>query len=304
MRNWQIWLWVGMLAVVACNLPNRTMQTFDIQGHRGCRGLMPENTIPAFLYAVQLGCTTIELDVVVSQDGEVVVSHEPFLSHEFCSDPVGNAITADSEQVFNLYKMPYALIQSCDCGMRPHLRFPEQRKIPIYKPLLRDAIDSVEQYVTLQHKQPVWYNIEIKRVREQDTIFHPTVSIFIEKTLHIIRQKGILDRTILQCFDLETLQLVHQAEPHLATALLVEESQSKGIEADIKALGFVPTIYSPDFKLVDNATVAYAHRNGMRVIPWTVNKRSDMQDMIRLGVDGIITDYPDRLIELVKPALD
>ena len=304
MRSWQIGLLGCIVAVIACNLPNRTMQTFDIQGHRGCRGLMPENTIPAFLYAAQLGCTTLELDVVISQDGEVVVSHEPFLSHEFCSAPLGNAIAADSEQVFNLYKMPYALIKSCDCGTRPHPRFPEQRKIPTYKPLLRDAIDSVEQYIQTQQKQPVWYNIEIKRVAQQDSIFHPTAAIFVEKTLQVIRQKGILDRTILQCFDLETLRLVHQAEPHLATALLVEESQSKGIEADVEALGFVPTIYSPDFKLVTTTTVAYAHRNGMRVVPWTVNKRSDMQDMIRLGVDGIITDYPDRLIELVKPALD
>jgi glycerophosphoryl diester phosphodiesterase len=113
---------------------------FDLQGHRGARGLMPENTIPAFLEALNYGVTTLELDVVITKDGEVLVSHEPYMSHEMCLKPTGETISAEEAAKYNIYKMTYAETQQFDCGMKPHPRFPEQKKIKATKPLLRNVV--------------------------------------------------------------------------------------------------------------------------------------------------------------------
>src|SRR5436305_9759012 len=102
---------------------------FDIEGHRGCRGLLPENTIPAFLKALELGVSTLEMDVVITKDKQVLVSHDPFMSHEICRSPEGKYITAEEERSHNLYRINLAQISQYDCGMQPHPRFPEQKKI-------------------------------------------------------------------------------------------------------------------------------------------------------------------------------
>ena len=131
---------------------NSFSQEFDIQGHRGCRGLLPENSIVAMKKAVDLGVTTLELDVVISADHQVLLSHEPFLSHEICLDSNGNEIYENNEKSYNLYKMNYDEIRKCDCGSKIHPRFLSQEKVKTYKPLLSEMIDSVENYI--QKKYP------------------------------------------------------------------------------------------------------------------------------------------------------
>lgn len=290
-RAFHRFLFVFVLSFIACN--NNPMKKLDIEGHRGCRGLMPENTIPAFLHAIDLGVTTLELDVVMSKDHIVIVSHEPWLSHEFCLDLAGLAITDSTEQQYNLYAMTYAEIGRYDCGSKPHPRFPQQKKMPAYKPSLADMIDACEKH----SQSKICYNIEVKRVPEHDGIFHPHVEVFTQAVIDVIVQKGIIDRTTFQSFDMQCLRLAHQYRPNLTLALLVESNPDAQVMLD--SLGFMPQKYSPYYQLVTPELVQAMHAQNIQVVPWTVNEVTDMKKMIQAGVDGIITDYPDRLLSVV-----
>jgi glycerophosphoryl diester phosphodiesterase len=270
----------------------------DIQGHRGARGLMPENTIPAFLEAVRLGVTTVEMDIVISADGQVVVSHDPYLSHEFCLTKEGKEISEAEEKSYNLYHMNYADIKACDCGSKIHPRFPQQKKMKAYKPLLSEAIDSIEAYVKAHHLTPVRYNIETKISPDGDGVFHPAPDSVVKLLTAVVREKGIWDRTTIQSFDDRSLQVLHKGYPKISLALLVEDSVSA--EEHIKHLGFTPDIYSPDYHLLNVDVIAWAHKQNMKVIPWTLNTREEMDSLIQMGVDGIITDYPNLILSEKK----
>jgi glycerophosphoryl diester phosphodiesterase len=269
----------------------------DIQGHRGCRGLMPENTLPAFLRAVDIGVTTLEMDVVISRDNQVVVSHEPFMSHEICQDMEGREITAINEEKYNLYQMTFEEIEAFDCGSKVHPRFPDQEKIPAFKPLLRAVIDSVEVYLQENKLPLVRYNIETKSSLSGDGIFHPEPEVFVDLLVAVLREKKILDRCTIQSFDVRTLQVANKKYPDIPLVLLVENQE--GLEANLQRLGFTPEAYSPHFQLVDQPLIDACHAQGMKVIPWTVNERKDINRMIELRVDGIISDYPDRVVDQV-----
>ncbi len=280
------------------SLVTYAQQTIDVQGHRGCRGLRPENTIPAFIHALEVGVTTLELDVVVSQDQQLVVSHEPFLSSTICTGPDGEAITAAQEERYNLYQMPYAQIRRCDCGSQGNPRFPEQQAMVASKPRLVDVIDAVEQYLRSHNRPPVQYNIETKSTPAGDGVFHPAPKEFVELLLAVLKEKDIEARTIVQSFDVRTLQEARRMAPELRQALLVENR--RGAQENIDALGYVPEIYSPNFRLVNKKLRGYTRQQGMQLIPWTVNDRSDIRKMLDLGVDGIISDYPDRVLPLIN----
>jgi glycerophosphoryl diester phosphodiesterase len=286
---------LGSLLFAAGSIPfsMKPEDTFDLQGHRGCRGLYPENTIEGFRLALNMGVNTLEMDVVISGDDSIVVSHEPWLSHEICSGPAGEIITEKNEKDFNLYKMPYSGIAKCDCGSKPHPRFPSQRKINAYKPLLRDVIRASDKYGRGLRNQPPRYNIELKlETAAQPGRWNPEPDVFAEKVIRLVKEEGITDRVTLQSFDLETLRQIHAQAPEIQTALLVENKLS--FPANLEALGFIPQIYSPDFVLVNEALVKEVHEKGMKIIPWTVNEKEDMIRLKGYGVDGLITDFPNR----------
>jgi glycerophosphoryl diester phosphodiesterase len=269
---------------------------FDVQGHRGCRGLMPENTIPAMIKALQLGVTTLEMDVVITADKKVVLSHEPFMSWEIATSPEGKAIAYKDERTYNIYRMDYANVSTWDVGSRPHLRFPRQEKMKVTKPLLEDVIDSVEAYIKKNHLPAVLYNIETKCQPSTDSIFHPEPPVFVNLLMEVIRKKKLSERVIIQSFDIRTLNIIHTQYAGIKTALLVEGFSKKSLAENLQELGFVPTIYSPEFNLVDSAMVAACKGKGMKLIPWTVNDRVNIDKLKALGVDGIITDYPDLML--------
>jgi len=271
---------------------------FDIQGHRGCRGLYPENTIPAFLKAVELGVTTLELDVVITADHQVLVSHDPFMSHEICLAPGGSKISKSDENNHNIYLMNYASTLEYDCGTSGNKKFPDQKKMKVSKPLLSDVIDAVENYVSENHLPPVNYNIETKCTRAGDNKFHPAPDIFSDLLLDVVLKKNIASRVMIQSFDVRTLQHLQHKKGKIKLVLLIENTRS--INYNLKKLGFNPDVYSPYFHLVSGRKVKTLHEMGIKIIPWTVNKESDMKKLISMGVDGIITDYPDRLINLVR----
>jgi glycerophosphoryl diester phosphodiesterase len=266
----------------------------DIQGHRGCRGLYPENSLPAFSKAIELGVHTLELDVVISKDHKVVVSHEPYMNHLIALDVYGNAIAQENELSYNLYQMPYDSIKMYDCGSKVHPRFPEQKKLKIYKPLLDDVIALGDSMTN----QTIRYNIEIKSLPEYDGIYSPTVEEFVQLVVEVIRSKKISERTTLQSFDLRALEIIKQQAPDISIALLVDDNES--IPKKLKTLSFQPDIVSPYFKLLSAENVREFQNAKMKVIPWTLNDTKDMQQMIDFKVDGIITDYPNRLNTLLK----
>ena len=165
---------------------------FEIQGHRGCRGLMPENTITAFIEAVRLGVRTLEMDVVVSKDGKLVVSHDPFMSSEFCLTPDGKEIMPGEDSIkYNIFNMTYDEIQKFDCGLKIHPRFLIQKKMHTYKPLLSEVIDSVEQFIKLNKLKPIIYNIETKCSPQGDGIYNPTPTVFAENLYSLVEKKNI-----------------------------------------------------------------------------------------------------------------
>lgn len=273
--------------------------SLDTQGHRGCRGLLPENTIPAFKKAMDIGVMTLEMDVVITKDKQVLVSHEPFLSHEICLKPDGTEISEEEEKSFNVYKMTYEEIAAFDCGSRPHSRFPDQEKMAVHKPLLKDVIDAVEAYAAeTGRKEPLLYNIETKCTPATDSVFHPGPEEFAQLLLDVLTEKNILDRVTIQSFDVRTLQYIHPKLPEQSLALLIENEDSP--EENLEKLGFIPAIYSPYYLLVNEHLMTLANEKGMQVIPWTLNEKEDMRNMLAFGVHGIISDYPDRLIEVLE----
>jgi glycerophosphoryl diester phosphodiesterase len=271
---------------------------FDAQGHRGCRGLMPENSIPAFQEALRLGVTTLELDVVITRDSQVLLSHEPFFSNSICKDSTGAYIPDSVEKQYNIFQMSLAETRKFDCGSVPVARFPEQKQISLYKPLLSEVIEVVEGQRQRDSLPLFFYNIETKSQPETDGIFHPEPEAFVDLVVKVLREKGILDRCLLQSFDVRSLQVAHRKYPDLKLVLLVENELSLG--ENLEKLGFDPDFYSPEDRLVSSGLLKMLRLKNIPLIPWTVNDTSEMRRLMELGVDGLITDYPDRLMEVLK----
>ncbi|MBX2901438.1 MAG: glycerophosphodiester phosphodiesterase [Cyclobacteriaceae bacterium] len=265
---------------------------FDVQGHRGARGLMPENTIPAFLYGLDSGVTTIELDLALTKDNQLVVSHEPWMAAAICLSPQGDTLKAKDERKFNIYKMTYAEVKQWDCGSLGNEKFPQQKKQPCVKPLLRDVIAAVEDHIRSHTRYEVDYNIEIKSLPEGDGKFHPKPEVFSELVYKLVDEYLPWDRVIIQSFDFRVLRYWHEKYPEVRLAALVENKKS--VAENLDDLGFTPSIYSPYFKLLTREDVTTLHQKKMRVIPWTVNEEKDMLSVKGMDVDGFITDYPDR----------
>lgn len=270
----------------------------NIQGHRGARGLFAENTIHGFIEAIKIGVTTLELDVVISKDNQVVVSHEPWMNWEICSLPNGRPLTDENKSHHNLYNMNYDVIKTYDCGKRGHPRFLKQQKIPAYKPLLKDMIAAVESFISANNYPPVLYNIETKCTPEGDTIFHPTPEIFAQLLYDDLISQNVNQRCYVQSFDLRTLRYLKQQNANVKLVLLVENYD--GFDNNIANLGFIPEVYSPMQQLVSEELVSQCHRKNIELIPWTVNDEQQMLYFKNMGVDGLITDYPDVAIGLVK----
>jgi glycerophosphoryl diester phosphodiesterase len=264
--------------------------SYDLQGHRGARGLMPENSIPAMLKALDLGVVTLELDLAISKDGKIVVSHEPWMNPVICLLPNGETIPGNGKD-FNLYQMTYEEIQKFDCGSKFHSRFPKQANFQVNKPLLKDLIQVVEKYVRDHHLPLPNYNIEIKSSIEDDGLFHPTPPQFSTLVYEQIDNLLDWDRVNIQSFDVRVLQYFHQNYPEVRLAVLVDNPLD--FENQLQQLGFIPAIYSPYFEKLDATIVKQLKNKGMKVIPWTVNSTDDMMDLLNMKVDGIITDYPN-----------
>ncbi|WP_178984565.1 glycerophosphodiester phosphodiesterase family protein [Winogradskyella helgolandensis] len=265
----------------------------DIQGHRGCRGLLPENSLPAFEKAIDLGVNTLELDIVISKELEIVVSHEPYMNPVICLTPKGDTLPNNSAKDYNLYNMNYDDIKQFDCGSKFHPTYPEQEKQKTYKPLLSEVFDLVNA-----KKSNVKFNIEIKSETSYYGIFTPQPEAYVKLVLDEIELNGMFSRVNLQSFDVKILEEIKNQSPKMEVALLVEDNET--IDEKLELLSFKPEIISPYFKLLSAKSVKDYQIKGFQLIPWTLNEEDDIRQMLSWQVDGIITDYPDKLIKILK----
>lgn len=286
------------LLMHSCIPTTKTPYSLDIQGHRGARAVYPENSIAGFIYALETGVTTLEMDVVISKNEKVVLSHEPWMSHEICISPHGDNITAENEKRHNIYQMNYEEIRLFDCGSKLHQRFPHQKKIPVYKPLLEEVIDTIEQLIAHNNLWPVRYNIETKCTPEGDDRYHPRPEVFASLLMKVILHKGIANRTVIQSFDIRTLQYIHLHYPQQKTALLV--SAENNVSHALQLLNFTPYALSPHYSLVNKALKKLCAKKDMKLIVWTVNDDNEASRMLDLKVDGIISDNPKIIIDLAQ----
>jgi glycerophosphoryl diester phosphodiesterase len=306
---------------VAVNVPQPVEKpAFDLQGHRGTRGLRPENSLAGFSHALSIGVTTLELDCGVTKDGVVVVSHDRVLNPDHTRDAAGAFLEKAGPVV---HEVTYAELRQYDVGrIRPGsdyaARFPEQKPVDGERiPRLADVFALVRE----SGNGTVRFNIETKIDPTQpgDTA---TPEVFVEAVVAAIREGGMEARATIQSFDWRTLVVARRLAPEIAIVALTDQQPDEdtmeigkagasawlgGFDVDdhggsvprtVKALG--AQVWSPHALDLTPALVAEAQTLGLKVIPWTVNEPKDMERAIALGIDGLITDYPDRLRALLE----
>jgi glycerophosphoryl diester phosphodiesterase len=306
-------LLAAALLLSACAMPASTpVRYFEIQGHRGARGLAPENSLAAFTRALDLGVTTLELDIGVTRDGVVVVHHDERLNPNFTRDAAGAWITLPTPRIRDLTA---AELASYDIGLlKPGTAYANQ--FPEQAAREREAIPRLADLFELVKRRGdarVRFNIETKLTPDKpdDTVGPQAMAATL---LRVIGQYGMEGRVTIQSFDWRTLKLVQAQRPAIPTVCLtarypsfntVGPAWNAGLRLEGGSLPDLArragcAVWSPNFQDVDSASIASARAQGIKVIPWTVNRREDMARLIELGVDGLISDRPDLAIAELK----
>jgi glycerophosphoryl diester phosphodiesterase len=269
---------------------------FEIQAHRGGRALFPENTLQAICHAAALGIGVVELDLVVSKDHQIIVSHDPWLSAPLCADRYGRPLTIDDRLRYIVYEMMYDEIASFDCGL-PNPSFPGQVRVTAQKPLLSTLFKEVEAFMALEGRTGrMIYNLEIKSWPDKDDLFHPSPESYAALVVRLVEDAGLSSRVRIQSFDERVVRESWRLNSRLCYGLLIDEAKMP--EQVRCGLGFIPRYVNPHFSFVDREMVERFHAEGIGMIPWTVNRTEEMLAMQHAGAEGIITDYPDRAIAL------
>jgi glycerophosphoryl diester phosphodiesterase len=306
--------WATFAAMVLMAVLGSQSMAFDLQAHRGGRGLWPENTLAAFEHALELGVTTLEMDVAITADGVAVISHDPALNAGLTRDAQGQWLKSTGPLIKSL---TLAQVQSFDVGrLNPDhaygKAFPQQQprdgqRIPTLSAVFRLAKE--------RGAHDVLFDIETKVFprRPNDTV---PPEDFVRIMLAVIREAGVVDRVMIQSFDWRTLQMFQAAEPRIRTMYLTVQNRNFSNASDpawtagrmhrdypsvahmIKAAG--GAIWAPNFDSIEERDVRTAQSQGLQVMPWTVNEPADMRRLLDWKVDGIITDHPDRLREVLR----
>lgn len=251
-----------------------------VHGHRGARARRPENTVPAFQYAIQQGVDVLELDVAVTKDNVAVVSHDPLINGTICTGP---------KTGIPIHTLTLAELHQYDCGAKRNPNFSTQVPVP------GTHIPTLDEVFDLSRGTKVWFNVETKIFADKPELT-PGPEAFTQMILDLIRKHGIENRVILQSFDPRTLRVMKKLDPSIPRAALFETNR----DWPEVAREFEATLYSPEFHLVTKERVAQAHAAGLQVAPWTVDKPEDWQKMADAKVDAMITDDPASLIAWLK----
>lgn len=305
-----IWLVIVVLTALSTQAA-----AFDLQGHRGARGLAPENTLPAFERALTLGVSTLELDIGLTADGVVVIAHDPYLNPLITRDAAGQWLPGSKGPLIR--SLSFAQLQAYDVGRiqpgTPYAStFSNQQPVDGTR---MPTLAALFERVKLLGATGVRFNIETKLNPEQpgDTASPEQMT---EALIKVVRDAGMLAQVSIQSFDWRTLQIVQRLEPSIPTVYLsIQTANTNNISSGAWTAGFkiadhasVPAmvkaaggaVWSPNGGAVTQALVQQGQALGLKVIPWTINQVADMARLIGWGVDGLITDYPDRLREVMR----
>ncbi len=250
-------------------------------GHRGARAVFPENTLPAFEYAIAVGAGALEMDVAVTRDEVVVVAHDAKLNPAICQSPGGPKL---------IRELTLAELQRWDCGTLRHRRFPRQQPAPGAR------IPTLDEVLALSARGHFQFNIEIK-IFPQQPHWAPKPDRFAELVYEAIKRHGLEKRVVVQCFDFRALHALARLAPAIRRAALYVGRPASLVRIAERAGA---SIVSPYHRLATRRRVARAHAAGLQVVPWTANRPRDWRRLIAAEVDGIITDDPAGLIDYLK----
>ncbi|SCY39191.1 glycerophosphoryl diester phosphodiesterase [Nonlabens sp. Hel1_33_55] len=267
---------------------------FLLEGHRGARGTMPENTIEGMIKAIHGGANTLEMDLQFTKDGTVVVAHDPYINEVYSLDRNGNEIPKLQARKYVIYKMTCDQIQLYDVGSKPHPNFPLQQNLKLHIPRLKDLIHAVEKHIHDNKLPPIIYNFEIKAGSQGDHLWHPAPKELTEILLNEIDAASIENRFHISSFDMRQLIELKNKRPEIPLSFLTAD-KGTSIQEHMDHLGFHTKIFSPYYKTVTKSMVMDCKKLGLKIIPWTVNQPAEMKRLLKMQVDGIITDYPGLL---------
>ena len=270
---------VSSAAMLASAAEHKPIQ---VHGHRGARARMPENTIPAFEYAIEVGVDALELDLAVTKDNVLVVSHDPVLEAPVCKGPVEKAV---------IRELTLAQVKEWDCGAVQNPRFHEQKTIP------GTRIPTFDEVLALAPKGSFEFNVETKIFRKEPQ-YTPTPAEFARLVVDAIKRHKLEKRVMIQSFDFRTLVEARKMAPEIRLSALYEQGSKDFVMLSKEAAN--AEIVSPEYHLVTLEKVMAAHAKGLQVVPWTANTVADWDRLIRAGVDAIISDDPAALIAHLK----
>ena len=252
-----------------------------VHGHRGARAMRPENTIPAFEYAIEAGVDVLELDMAVTRDNVLVVSHDPFLSPKICRGPGGSNV---------IHELSLAELKKWDCGALKNPDFPKQQPVP------GTTVPTLDEVFDLAPRGSFDFNIETKIFKDKPGLTPPAAE-FARLVVDTVRKHKLEKRVIVQSFDFRTLQEVKKVAPEIRLSALYSVGFRNFVDIAREAGA---TIVSPHYLLVTKSRVEEAHKAGLQIVPWTANTPRDWDRLIDAGVDAIITDDPAELIRHLK----
>jgi glycerophosphoryl diester phosphodiesterase len=254
----------------------------QVHGHRGARAMLPENTIPAFEYAIDQGVDAIEMDVAVTKDDVLVISHDPVLNPEICRGADGSKV---------IHELTFAELRRWDCGSLVNPHFPKQKPVP------NVHIPALEQVLALANRGNFLFNIEAKIFKDKPQ-YTPSPERFADLLLQAIDRHKLRPRVIVQSFDFRILHAMKALAPDIRLAALDEDENLGDFVTVARSAG--AKIIAPEKGMVTPSRVVAAHEAGLQVIPWTANNPQEWDALTAAGVDGIISDDPAELIAYLK----
>ena len=297
--------------------------TFDLQGHRGARGLMPENTLPAFARAMEIGVTTLELDTSITKDGVVVITHDSRLNPDITRLADGKWLETPVDRGVSILSLTVDELQQFDVGrIKPGSKYaerhPEQQAVDGTRiPKLADLFALVRKSGNAR----VRFNIETK-ISPFERDLTPAPEAFVDALLGVITAEKMGSRVSIESFDWRTLKIIQQRAPNIPTVYLSAQQKfldtinAEGREGSAWTAGMNVreyggsvarmvnaaggAVWSPYFGDVDEAKIREAQALGLKVVVWTVNQMKDIERMLAWKVDGIISDYPDRVRDAMQ----
>ena len=273
---------IAMLLWAAMQAPAAEHKSIQVHGHRGARARMPENTLPAFEYAIEVGVDVLELDLAVTKDNVLVVSHDPILHAPVCTGPVESAV---------IHELTLKQVKEWDCGAVQNPGFKEQKTIP------GTRMPTLDEVFALAPKGKFEFNIETKIFIDHPLYSPPPVE-FARLVVDAVKRHKLEKRVMIQSFDFRTLVEARKLAPEIRLSALYEQGSKDFVT--LSKEGAKAEIVSPHYRLVTTDKVIAAHAKGLQVVPWTANTPEDWDKLIRAGVDGIISDDPAALIAHLK----